>query len=273
MRTRPFYDLPFMSSREDARYFIPLVAGLAALAWAALFWLDRTGVGPHLHCHDTTLLTVLGARADENRLNWGFFFLAGWTLMTVAMMFPTILKFVGIFRRLTLGRADQGVLLSLLLSGYLSVWVVFGLAVFGVSNAASQLMAPFLTSRENGRLLATAFFLIAGAFQFLPFKYHCLDRCRSPLSCVAEHWGVQQPRWNSFRLGLRHGVFCVGCCWALMLLMFAAGSAHLVWMLLLAIVMAVEKNLPWGRRLAKPLGAFLLLGAAVIFFFSGQSSV
>ena len=254
-----------MRIRGHARYFTPVVAGLAALAWTALFWLHGTMAGHHhIHGRGATLLTIFGTQAEESRIKWGVLFLAGWILMTIAMMLPTILPFVETFRHLTRGRRDQGYLLSFLLLGYLSVWLAFGVVVLCLGDAASRIMAPLLSLPGNWPLPAAAFFLTAGIFQFLPLKYHCLDRCRSPLKCIAERWEGTRPGRNSFELGLRHGVSCVGCCWALMLLMFAAGSSHMLWMLALTVVMSVEKNMPWGRRLAKPLGILLLAGAVFI---------
>ena len=98
----------------------------------------------------------------------------------------------------------------------------------------------------------------AGIYQFTPLKYHCLDKCRSPFSFISAHWSGGNESAQSLRLGLDHGLFCVGCCWTLMLLMFGVGAGNLGWMLLLGGVMAVEKNMPWGRRLSSPLGVFLV---------------
>ena len=101
-------------------------------------------------------------------------------------------------------------------------------------------------------------FLLAGAFQFSALKYACLDKCRTPLGFLLSHWHGRRELSEALNIGWRHGVFCVGCCWALMLLMFAVGTTSLGWMLLLALVMATEKNAPWGRRLGRPLGVALL---------------
>jgi predicted metal-binding membrane protein len=101
-------------------------------------------------------------------------------------------------------------------------------------------------------------FALAGLFQFSSLKYRCLDKCRSPLSFVLEHWRGHNHAYYAARLGLRHGAYCVGCCWALMLLMFALGTGSLGWMLLLGGIMAVEKNMPWGRHLSAPLGTALV---------------
>src|SRR5262249_13928240 len=115
---------------------------------------------------------------------------------------------------------------------------------------------------------ASALLFLAGLFQFTPLKYRCLDKCRSPLSFVISRWQGRQEQWQAFRLGLDHGIFCVGCCWALMLLMFITSVGSLLWMLVLAVLMGVEKNAPWGRRLSMPLG-IALLGCAVALLVFG----
>src|SRR3712207_205484 len=100
--------------------------------------------------------------------------------------------------------------------------------------------------------------VLAGVYQFSPWKYRCLDACRSPLSFITAHWRGYAERRQAFRLGANHGLFCVGCCWSLMVVMFAVGAGNLGWMLLLGAVMAIEKNTAWGRRVAAPLGVVLL---------------
>ncbi len=101
-------------------------------------------------------------------------------------------------------------------------------------------------------------------FQFSALKYRCLDACQSPFVFVAARWHGRAPRREALRLGAAHGAFCVGCCWALMLVTFVVGMGSLGWMLALAAAMAAEKNLPWGRRLRAPLGIGLMLAAAAI---------
>jgi predicted metal-binding membrane protein len=116
----------------------------------------------------------------------------------------------------------------------------------------------------NGWLIGVAIIALAGTFQFSKLKHQCLEKCRTPLSFVIEHWRGQARARQAFRLGAQHGLFCVGCCWALMLLMFALGTGSLGWMLLLAAVMAIEKNVRWGKRLSAPFGVALLSWAVVL---------
>jgi predicted metal-binding membrane protein len=105
---------------------------------------------------------------------------------------------------------------------------------------------------------------IAGLYQFSSLKYACLDKCRSPLSFITSRWQGRNESAQSLRIGVEHGLFCVGCCWSLMALMFLVGTGNLIWMLLLGAVMALEKNLPWGHRLSAPLGWILLTAAVAV---------
>jgi predicted metal-binding membrane protein len=113
-------------------------------------------------------------------------------------------------------------------------------------------------------MIGAATIALAGVFQFSKLKYRCLEKCRTPLSFVIGHWRGQAHARHAFALGVQHGLFCVGCCWALMLLMFAFGTGSLGWMLVLAAVMAIEKNVRWGPRLSTPLGVALLSWAVVL---------
>ena len=105
----------------------------------------------------------------------------------------------------------------------------------------------------------------AGLFQWSALKYRCLDECRTPFGFVASRWHGVSPAREALRIGIDHGIFCVGCCWALMLTMFVVGIGSVGWMLALAALMAAEKNLPFGRRLRTPVGLALLAGSAAIF--------
>jgi predicted metal-binding membrane protein len=188
----------------------------------------------------------------------GLVFVAGWTLMMVAMMLPSSLPLVGLFRRLVRQRLDRTRLVGLLIAGYLGIWILFGVMVLIGDWGLHQALEKIAWLGANEWALGAATLVLAGIYQFTPLKYHCLDKCRSPLSFIMGHWQGSHEQTQAFRLGVHHGIFCIGCCWSLMLLMFAVGMGNLGWMLVLGMVMAVEKNMPWGRRLSAPLGAVLL---------------
>ena len=184
--------------------------------------------------------------------------------MIGAMMLPTTVPVLRIVRRMVAGRADAGRLYALVLAGYLAAWLGFGLVAHALDAALRAAAGGSAWLAAHGWAVGAAVVAGAGLFQFSTLKYRCLDQCRTPLGFVTQRWGGRAPKRDALRIGLHHGLFCVGCCWALMLLMFVVGSANLAWMLLLGVVMALEKNLPGGRRLSAPLGGVLLVWAAAI---------
>jgi predicted metal-binding membrane protein len=183
--------------------------------------------------------------------------------MTTAMMLPTSLPLIALFQTLTRQRRDQGGLIGLLLAGYLIVWTLFGAALFAGDWLLHRAVEGTPWLADQAWAISALTLILAGVYQFTPLKYYCLDKCRSPLSFISGHWHGRNAPGEALVLGAHHGLFCVGCCWTLMLLMFAVGAGNLGWMLDLGTVMAVEKNTAWGRRASRPLGIVLLMmGAA-----------
>jgi len=245
-----------------------VLAGLVAIAWIALMTWSRSPYGRYVN-HPSWFDMGPGA-ALCSAIPGGSVILPAllhtiaWMTMIAAMMLPTTLPLLDRFRRLIMARGDRHVLLGLVVAGYLAVWGTFGLVAHGVDRLvlAAFERSPWLAL--HGWAAGAAVIFVAGAFQFSSLKYRCLEQCRSPLSFVMSHWHGPTPRRSAFALGAHHGAFCVGCCWALMLLMFVVGTGSIGWMLALGAIMAVEKNLPWGRRLSTPLGVALLTWAAAI---------
>ncbi len=251
-----------VTSAARRSYFLPIAGVLIAFAWLALWLWEQSPYGRYLH-HG--LWTPMGVSADICRvipkgevLIPAFLYVGGWMLMTSAMMLPTTLPLLDIFRRLSARRRDGGMLLALVVGGYLFAWGLFGLGAHGASWIVLETVRGSAWLTLNPWLPGALILLLAGAFQFTGLKYRCLDKCRTPMSFVMQHWQGRHERRQSFLLGIHHGVFCVGCCWALMLLMFAVGTGSVGWMLVLGAVMAVEKNVPWGRAISAPLGAALI---------------
>ena len=238
----------------------PLIGGMVVLAWMTLFAWTRSPYGRYLDHGDFAFVcTVDDGVGSVARAS---IYLGAFLLMTAAMMLPTTFPLVAIFRRMTRARDDRNVLIGLLIAGYLAAWLAFGVVAHGLDHALHALAADVFWLQLNAWTIGAALLAIAGGFQFTRQKYHCLDQCRQPLSFVMQHWRGGDPRLQALALGAHHGAFCVGCCWALMLLMFGLGSGNIAWMLGIGTVMAIEKNSPWGRRLAAPLGFALLALAA-----------
>jgi predicted metal-binding membrane protein len=239
---------------QDNRVLATLLTVLTALAWWAL-WRGEQSAWGHALLHGRH-----AAHLGFNPLAMGAIFVLGWTLMTVAMMLPTSSPLILLFHKITAGKPHATALVGLLISGYLSVWALFALVahVLNLAAASVALLA------EHAWLTGAAILLVAGLYQFSPLKYACLDKCRSPMLFLAGRWSGTHPARDALRLGLELGLYCVGCCWSLMLVMFAVSTNSLVWMLVLGIVMAVEKNLPWGRRLSAPVGVLLVTAAVAV---------
>jgi predicted metal-binding membrane protein len=237
--------------RRDRAILAGSLVALAVAAWLALWLWGASPYARYLH-HDGDL----GPPAAQASL-----FAAGWVLMIVAMMLPSSVPLVMTFGALVRRRRRPGVLVGLLLAGYLAVWTGFGLAAWvfdrGIHAAVDAL--PWLAAHPE--LILGATLLGAGLWQFSPLRDRCLDECRSPMGFVMNRWRGASEARESFTMGLAHGAFCVGCCWSLMLVMFGVGLANVAAMLALGGLTAIEKNLPWGRRLTRPLGVALVLAA------------
>jgi len=228
---------------NERQFKATLLGAFILLSWAVLWAWSQTHHGQHSHQPVASILPVL-------------FFAAGWTLMTVAMMLPTTFPLLGLFHAMIADRRHSASLIGLCITGYLIAWVSFGiLAYFGM------LWLQPLASASN---FQAALLAIAGVYQFTPLKHYCLRKCRSPMSFILGHWHGKNEAIEAFWLGAHHGLFCIGCCWSLMLLMFAVSSIHFLWMLALGTVMAIEKNVSWGGRMSTPIGVLLLIAAVVV---------
>ncbi|MFI4985863.1 MAG: DUF2182 domain-containing protein [Alphaproteobacteria bacterium] len=254
-----------MAAQAERRRFLALIGALVVLSWAALAIWEQSPYGRFL---DHGRWTEIGLAASICRaipagdvVVPALIYAGGWLLMLTAMMLPTTLPLLDIFGRITAGRRDRRLLISLVIAGYLAVWGLFGVLSHVVDMLLHELARQSIWLSVNAWIVGAIVLAIAGLFQFSALKYRCLDKCRTPLSFVIEHWRGSRERRQAWLLGVHHGVFCVGCCWAIMLLMFVVGSGNVGWMLALGAVMAVEKNMPWGRRLTAPLGAALLAAA------------
>jgi predicted metal-binding membrane protein len=259
---------PQPGASRHVRVFLPVLAALIALAWVTLWAWARSPYGRYTEHGDWTasgpVAFLCGVVPAGDVVVPMALYAVAWILMTAAMMLPTTLPLFNAFDRLTAQRSNHGRLLMLLGLGYITVWGAFGLLAHALHIAVLSLFASVPTLAWHGWLIGVALIALAGLFQFSKLKYRCLEQCRTPLSFVIEHWrGHSQSRY-AFALGAQHGLFCVGCCWALMLLMFALGTGSLGWMLLLAAVMAIEKNVRWGKRLSMPLGVALLSWAVIL---------
>ena len=239
---------------RDRAILVTTLVAIAVVAWIALWFWEGSPYGHYLH-HDgldgVSASLAVGATA----------FTVGWTLMIVAMMLPSSVPLVVTFGALVSRRRQPARLVALLLVGYLLVWAGFGFVAWTADRIVHAAVEALPWLAERPQLIIGATLLVAGLWQFSPLRDRCLDECRSPLGFVMNRWRGTSERREALLMGLAHGAFCVGCCWSLMLVMFGVGISSLSAMLVLGGLTAVEKNLPQGRRLTRPLGVILVLAA------------
>jgi predicted metal-binding membrane protein len=231
---------------------VALLLALAAIAWAAT---DNQMSGMDA-----------GPGTDPGTLG---FFLGVWVVMMAAMMFPSIAPMVVMQVRIQEGRRDRGQSVpigatALFVAGYLITWTAAGLVGFGLFQLGKELTGDAFAWDSAGPYLAGGVILLAAVYQFTPLKDVCLRHCRSPFMFLMTHW--RAGRIGALRMGLIHGGWCVGCCWALMAALFALGVMSIGWMAFIAALIAIEKLLPWKAVANRGIAVLLLvLGLGVAF--------
>lgn len=188
---------------------------------------------------------------------------AMWTVMMAGMMLPsaapTLLLYVNVVRKSAEG-AYAARRAYLFAAGYLAVWTMFSAAATVLQRALASLLVLSPMMVLESRLAAAGLLISAGAYQLTPFKQHCLVVCRSPATFIVGAW--RPGNAGAFQMGIAHGLFCLGCCWALMLALVALGAASLLWMAAVAAAIFLEKATSLGARASVPI-ALALGGAAV----------
>jgi predicted metal-binding membrane protein len=202
-----------------------------------------------------------GPGVELDGLGW---YLGIWVTMTAAMMLPATAPMVFAFSRVSQERARRkslnGAPTWIFVAGYLFAWTFYGLIAYGLYRAARS-AAPYVLAWDHpGRYVAGVALVAAGLYELTPLKEVCLRRCRSPVHFV--HAGWRGGSAGALRMGSEHGLYCLGCCWGLMLALFALGAMSLTWMATIAIVIFVQKVLPLGDRLAPVVAAALVALAA-----------
>jgi predicted metal-binding membrane protein len=222
---------------------VALLFGLAAIAW----WTTA----------DRMSGMDAGPGSDLGTLGW---FMGVWVVMMAAMMFPSLSPTVALYSRMTRARGvDRALFFA---SGYLLVWGSAGAASYGLFEAGRALFGSDLAWDDGGRWLAAGVIAGAALYELTPFKDACLSKCRTPLGFLLGRW--RDGRAGALEMGARHAAWCVGCCWALMAALFALGVMSLVWMAVIAGLIALEKTLPWRRVALYGTAAILLMLAVAV---------
>jgi len=232
---------------------------VVALAWLYL-WRDSTAMSDMgmAGMPMASMLPALGVAA----LSLTF---AMWTVMMIGMMLPSAAPAILLYGTMVRRNGERGTVLPavwIFTSGYIAAWTGFSLVASLLQVALEQaaLVTPMLESASNG--LSAAILITAGIYQRLPLKAACLNKCRNPLEIFVTRW--RAGRGGAFRMGAELGLFCVGCCWMFMLLLFVAGVMNLVWVALIASFVFIEKLLPAGKLTSNFAGVTLILSGLVL---------
>jgi len=253
--------------RRDRAVVIVALAVITALAWADLIWLaddmamggmDMTGyrmipAGRGL---------MMPADAPWQPIEFGYVFVM-WAAMMIGMMMPSAAPMILIYARVGRQAAVQGkpfASSSWFAGGYLLAWTAFSLVATSAQWALERaaLLTPTMESASDR--LGAAVLILAGIYQWAPLKDACLSHCRAPLLFIQQHGGFRREPLGALALGFRHGIYCIGCCWALMALLFVGGVMNLFWIATLAILVLFEKVVPFGRIVARAAGLVFLAG-------------
>ncbi|HET7514070.1 MAG TPA: DUF2182 domain-containing protein [Gaiella sp.] len=233
---------PAFAAARTRLGLIVLLFGLAAVGW---LWTSHEMQGM-----DGGPWTELGT------LGW---FVGVWVVMMAAMMFPSVAPTVALYSSMTKSRSPVAPLLFT--SGYLVAWTSIGVLAFAVATVGDRTAGDLLAWDRGGRWVAGATLVVAAVYELTPLKDVCLGKCRSPLGFLLGSW--RSGRTGALQMGVKHGAWCIGCCWALMASLFALGIMSIVWMAVVAGLIAFEKLIP-SRRVATYGTAAILLMVGVL---------
>ncbi len=242
---------PRAVDRLAVRYGIPVVL----LSAAALGWWWSVRMAQEMRAGD---MSGMGMSTESAMSTVGF--LVAWLAMMAAMMLPSMTPVVKLYARASEMRRVAP--LPYFVGGYLAVWLLFGVPAYFAWRA---LYVPLAEGTEWTGRLAGGSFVAAGLWQVSPLKELCLRHCRSPMSFFLRYGGRLDRPLGASRMGASHGLFCVGCCWAMFALLVVVGTMNLGWMLILTALIVTEKTFRHGERVATAAGAALVvLGIALL---------
>jgi predicted metal-binding membrane protein len=255
--------------RRDRIVFAAALAVVTLLAWAYVVYLYfQMKMGGMDMSGFRMAVTAAGMVMTPAFQPWSgsefVFTVIMWVVMMIGMMTPSAAPIILLYARVGRQAAGQGkpfASTAWFASGYVFAWTAFAFAAttaqWGLDRAA--LLTPMMSTAST--VAGSIILIAAGAYQWTPLKNRCLSHCQSPLQFIFQHGGFRSDVLGSLQLGTRHGVYCVGCCWAIMALLFVVGVMNVLWIAVIAIVVLAEKLFPAGRFVSRIAGAgFVLAG-------------
>lgn len=247
--------------RQDRAAVLAAIAAVTVLAWANLRWLSTGMDMAGMAGAGMAAPGVLGPEIAPWGLGDVLFMLAMWIVMMVGMMMPTVAPMILVYARVgrhALARGRPFAATGWFAGGYLIAWTGFAILATAAQWALEQaaLLSPM--TMTTGRILGGTVLIGAGLYQWTPFKEACLAHCQAPLVFIQRHGGFRRRSWDSLGLGVRHGLYCIGCCWALMAILFAVGIMNALWIAAIALFVLIEKVAPAGRLVSRIAGTGLV---------------
>ncbi|MGA2680590.1 MAG: DUF2182 domain-containing protein [Candidatus Bathyarchaeia archaeon] len=250
MAAKKTYPMP-----NERNLILALLLILAAVSWAILVWQstmsDKQAMG-----------VTMGMDAP--------LFIAIWMVMMVAVMFPTAAPMILIFAKVYAAKREHGhpfVPTWIFVSSYLLVWTIVGVPAYGAALVAQELGKQYMWLMDNAARLGGGVIILAGLYQLSPLKNSCLSKCRTPVNFILHSW--REGYWGSFRMGLEHSLYCLGCCWLLFIILFPLGVMNVAAMAAITLLIFAEKSLYVGKQIAKIAAIILIIYGTLVIFIPG----
>src|SRR5262252_1065675 len=258
--------------RRDRLVVAGALGVIAALAWGYVLWLaDDIDMGGMDMTGFRMIPAGIGIMAPTNApwraIEFAFVF-AMWSVMMVGMMTPSAAPMILMYARVGRQTDTQGMALAATVwfaAGYFLIWVAFALFATLVQWALQRAALLDFTMASTNHILGGFVFVAAGLYQWTRLNELCLTQCQMPFAFVMRHGGYRHDAPACVMLGLRHGAYCVGCCWALMALLLVGGVMNVLWIVLLALLAFVERVTSMGRLVARLAGIVLIAGSVCLF--------
>jgi len=255
--------------RRDRVIVAAAVVVLTALAWAYVWWLAADMDVGGMDMSDFRMIPagmglMMPATAPWTTTEFAFVF-GMWAVMMIGMMTPSVAPMLLIYARVGREAAHQGKPLAAsayFAAGYLLTWIGFALVATSAQWALERaaLLTPMMAGASD--ILGGVVLIAAGLYQWTPLKHACLRQCQAPWWFIQRRGGFRPDARGALALGVRHGSYCIGCCWALMALLFVGGVMNVLWIAAIAILVLAEKVIPAGRVISRTAGAGLFAGGA-----------
>lgn len=245
-------DLSARKPQREQYLILGSLLFLAALAWVLLIWQSRS-------MSNQAMGLTMGMSAA--------LFIAIWIVMMIAMMFPTAAPMILMFSKIYASKRQQQqafVPTWVFVSAYLLIWSLCGVLLYPLALGIENLAANSMWLMNNAARIGGAILLLAGLYQLSPFKHICLSKCRTPVQFILSSW--HDGYGGAFRMGLEHGIYCLGCCWLLFVILFPLGIMNIAIMALITALIFAEKALPFGRQISQLAGLSLIIYGALVIF-------